>query len=136
MCRALLLVLGAAVFAPPAAAQALGGAQGPDISAIRVVAALIISLSAALALALWLRGRSLGNSRSIVNPFAGLLQRRAGRVRVIEARRIGQFAEVSLIECDDDEYLILSGAHAQQVLRACKVPDNHEDEGANSDATR
>jgi hypothetical protein len=124
------------LLASPAAAQALGGAQGPDISVIRVVAALIISLSAALALALWLRGRSLGGARPMANPFANLFQRRASRIRVIEARRIGQYAEVSLIECDEDEYLILSSANAQQVLRTGRAAVSPDDEDASSDATR
>lgn len=115
--RAALLSL-PALLATEVQAQSskLGGGSGVDVSFARVFAALIFCLMLAAVIALALKrmgGRvDLGALRALL---ARQLPER--RIVVIEARRIGAHVDLCLVRCDDDEYLILSSAQAQQVLR-------------------
>jgi hypothetical protein len=91
-----------------AAPARLGGGAALDISLTRIVVALLVCLTLAALAALLLR-RSGGR---IVLPL-----RADRRIAVIESRRISPHADLCLLRCDGHDYLILSSAAGQQVLR-------------------
>lgn len=107
-----LISAAALAAASPAAAQQLGGGNAPDISLVRVFLALFICLIIAFLAILLLRQRH-------GRPFPSWFGRQAPRARisVLETRRIGPAADLSLIQCDDDEYLLLVTAGGPAVLR-------------------
>jgi hypothetical protein len=45
------------------------------------------------------------------------------RIRVIESRRISQHADLCLVRCDNVDYVILSSAQQQQLLRETPVAE-------------
>ncbi|MEH3101087.1 hypothetical protein [Sphingomonas adhaesiva] len=114
---ALALAPALAGWAVPAAAQRLGGgAAAVDLSPGRILAALLVCVAAAFALAVLLRAR--GADRSPMWKRVGERWRAPSRVRVIETRRAGVHADVCLVECDGEQYLLICGPSAQTVLRA------------------
>lgn len=98
-------------------AQALGGGGGgaPDVSLIRVVAALALCLAVAFAAALLLRRRGVLSERP---QWWALLGKAAipARLAIVESRRISQHADLCLVRCDGIDYLILSGPAQAQLL--------------------
>jgi hypothetical protein len=117
----LSLVPAAAVFllpAPAALAHAgrLGGGGSLNLSLTRIVMALILCLMIATLAAFALK-RSGG--RVDLARLRGLLAHLPAqrRVEVVEARRVSQHADVCLLRCDGQEYLILCSAQQQTVLR-------------------
>lgn len=98
-------LLAALLLISPAAARAqkLGGAASPDVSMTRVFLALFVCIILALLAILLIRYRFSGRLPS----FLPRLQPTGARIRLIEARRISPQAEVSLIECDGTQYLLL-----------------------------
>lgn len=107
-----LLAAGAILAAPlPAHAQRLGGGAGPEISFVRIAAALALCLGAAVALALLISRRGLPKG------LGGLAKLRgAGRIVVLESRRVSSHAEVCLVRCDGRDYLLASGSGVLRVL--------------------
>lgn len=99
-------------------AQNLGGGNGgtPDISVIRILAALLVCLAAAFTLALMIRARNGGLRLSGKGWLSGAIAR-SRRIEVIETRRASPHADICLVRCDDEEYLLLCGPSAQSVLR-------------------
>ena len=112
------LSLASGCCAAPALSQRLGGAAAtPDLSIGRILAALVLCVAAAFALVLLIR------ARSSAMPGASPIRRRLGsaasrRIRVIETRRASAHADLCLIECDGDEYLLLCGPAVHTVLHA------------------
>ncbi len=99
-----------------AAAPRLAGGGALDISLTRIVAALVLCLLAAmLAAILMKRG---GGRIDLSRLRQGVGER---RIAVIESRRISPHADLCLLRCDGDEYLILSSATVQQVVRSRPV---------------
>ncbi len=91
-----------------AAPARLGGGAALDVSLTRIVMALLICLTlAGLAAVLVKRG---GGRLTLPN-------RTERRIAVIESRRISPHADLCLLRCDGQEYVILSSATGQQVLR-------------------
>ena len=118
--RMTLLLYTALALPRPAHAQQLGGGGGAEISGVRIAAALLFSIGAALALALVVRRRAgapLGNTKWL----ARLATRR--RIAVIEARRITQNCEMSIVQCDGVEYLLVSGPGTVQVVERRELPN-------------
>lgn len=97
----------------PAVAQRLGGAEETGISVLRILAALVICLAAAVALIFVAKGR--GGWRQTTFDFRALINRKS-RIAVVEVRRISSYAEISVIVCDGIQYVILSGSSGQQIL--------------------
>lgn len=102
-----------------------GGGDGPDISAARMVAAVLICVAAAFALAFAVRGRGKSAVSSRRHWLSGAI---AGsrRIEVVEARRLSSFADICLIRCDGTEYLLVCGASGQQVLRRSSLSADAE----------
>lgn len=102
-----------------AGAAPLGGGGALDVSLTRIVSALLLCLMlAAFAIVVLKRG---GGRIALTGIGRATLSR---RIAVIESRRIGAHADLCLLRCDGDEYLILSSATAQQVLRHAPVTDD------------
>lgn len=120
MRRASYLVLAAA--SSPALARPLTGGAAPNISALRVVLALILCLAAAFAVILLLRKR-LGTSMP-AGPDGGFsaLLRQDRRIAVLEARRLSAHADICLVRCDGTEYLLLCGPAGTEVLSRTPTP--------------
>ncbi|MBD8679357.1 hypothetical protein [Sphingomonas sp. CFBP 13720] len=92
-----------------AAPVRLGGGAAFDVSSTRIVGALLLCLMlAALAAVLLKRG----GGRLVPTGRAGR------RIAVVESRRVSAHADLCLLRCDDREYLVLSSAAGQQVLRS------------------
>ncbi len=107
--------------ASPVWAQHLAGGASPDISVVRVVVALFVSLVIGLGLLIAHRrlpGRS--NFGQVLGKLAGELGSKR-RIDVLEARRISPHADVCLVRCDTDEYVILCGPAGSKVLRKGRV---------------
>lgn len=103
----------------PARAQQLGGGGGADIPVLRIIAALVFSIFAAAALALVLRGRA-GSPLGNVKWLRRLAPHR--RIAVIEARRLTQHSEMSIVRCDGVEYLLISGPGGVEVVERRELP--------------
>jgi flagellar biogenesis protein FliO len=108
----LLLVIPAA-----AHSQRLGGGASADISMARVFLALLVCIVVACLAILLIRYRLSGKLPS----FLPRLQSAGARIRLIESRRISPQAEVSLIECDDTQYLLLVAAGGTLLLNERSV---------------
>lgn len=95
----------------------LGGGGGLDLSLTRIVISLLLCLALAGSLIVLLKrngGRlNVGMLRGLVAKGLPAEQ----RIRVIESRRISAHADLCLIRCDDIEYVVLSSAQQQQLLR-------------------
>lgn len=105
------------LFVPALAhAQRLGGGGDLNISLGRIVAALLLCLVVAGAAALILKR---GGGRIDVTAFRSMFARSIAtrRIEIIESRRVSQHADLALVRCDGQEYLILCSAQQQQLLR-------------------
>ena len=95
-----------------ASAQRLGGATTPDVSFVRVFLALFVCLIVAVLAVLLLRQR-----RGTGAPFfLSRLSASTSRIKVVETRRIAPQADLSLVRCDDEEYLLLIAPGGASVL--------------------
>lgn len=110
----------ACLIAAPLRAQQLGGGGGVDVSFWRVGFALIVCAAAAVALAFILR-RS-GKGEPIKFNFLGKFAR-PGRIRVIESRRIATQAELSIVQCNGEEFVILCGPSYARVVGRRELAD-------------
>lgn len=100
-----------------AKAQQLGGGGGAaDISIVRIFAALLLCLAAAFGLALVIRARKGALLSRRMGWFSGAMAA-SRRIKIVETRRATPFADICLIHCDGDEYLLLCGPSGQTVLR-------------------
>lgn len=118
---ALALLLTAAPL--PALGQQLGGATDPEISVVRIVAALTLCIAAAFALALLIGKRGIPSRFWGSKGLAARLQRR-GRVEVIETRRLSAHADLCLVRCDTTEYLLACAQGEVRILaQTALVPD-------------
>lgn len=116
MARLILCCVPWLLLAGPAFADRLGGGGDLGISLTRIVMALILCLMLAALAALLLKRNG---GKIDIAALRGLIVRMpaARRIEVIETRRVSQHADVCLMRCDGREYLILSAAHQQTVLR-------------------
>lgn len=94
----------------------LGGGGAVDVSLTRIVVALLLGTMLAVLAALAIkRGGGRFDMAVMRRLFAKLPVVR--RIEVIESRRVSQHADLCLVRCDGEEYLILSSAQQQQILR-------------------
>ncbi|WP_109807738.1 hypothetical protein [Sphingosinithalassobacter portus] len=114
------------VLSGPAAAQRLGGGHAPDISIVRILGALFVCLLLAGAVALVLKR---GGGRIDLAAMRGLVSTKTvpQRIEIIETRRISQHADICVFRCDSREYLVLSSAREQRVLREAQIEVADED---------
>lgn len=106
----------ATTWATAAHAQRLGGGGGVDIPVGRIIAAFILCALLAVAVAVILKRRGKGGGIvSLRAVFASSLAQR--RIEVIETRRASAHADICLVRCDDDEYLLLCSPQRNIVLR-------------------
>ena len=107
----------AAGAATPAMAQHLGGGEAPEVSVVRIGAALVGCLVAAIGLVVMKkRGMVSGTIAGSLSAWVGALAK-PGRVTVLEARRISAHADLCLVRCDNEEFLLLCGPAGTTVLR-------------------
>jgi hypothetical protein len=106
-------------------AQRLGGGGAVDIPVGRIIAAFLLCVLLAWALAVALKHRG---GRGGIGRFQRLFARSAppSRIAVLETRRASVHADVCLIRCDGDDYLILCSPHVQTVLRCAPAPRDAE----------
>jgi flagellar biogenesis protein FliO len=97
----------------PAAAQQLGSASSADVSLVRVFLALFVCIVLAVLAILLVRYRLGGRVPAFLPRFAP----GNARIRLIESRRISPQAEVSLVECDGTQYLMLIAAGGPLLLK-------------------
>ena len=110
----------AAFAATPTQAQQLSGGGNVEISIIRILAALLICLAAAVALALAIRSRG-GKAPINWRRFSSLST--SGRIRLIESQRLSLNAELCLVQCDGIEYLVISGPSGLHVINQQTLPE-------------
>jgi hypothetical protein len=106
-----------------AARPRLGGGGGNvDISVGRIVFALAICVLLSGFIALLLKR---AGGRIDLRSARGLLGRRIGdrRIDIIESRRASQHSDVTLIRCDNREYLVLSSERRLLLLRETGASD-------------
>lgn len=84
-------------------AQRLGGAASADVSLVRVFLALLFCLILAILAVFIIRQRYGGRLPS----FFGRMASTNSRIRLVESRRIGPQADLCLVDCDGQEYLLL-----------------------------
>jgi flagellar biogenesis protein FliO len=97
-----------------ATAQRLGGAASADVSLVRIFLALLFCLILAGLAILLLRQRLAGGRLGVLPR----LQSAGQRIRLVESRRISPQAEVSLVDVDGAEYLLLLSAGGPLLLKA------------------
>ena len=96
-----------------AIAAPLGGGQGPDVSLVRVLAALLFSLIVAAAAILLIRHR--GGRVDLAGLFARFESRRRA-IHVVETRRLSPHADICVVRHGGSEYLLLLMAGDARVL--------------------
>ena len=89
----------------------------PDVSLVRIFLALLVCLILASLAILLVRYRLNGKAPS----FLPRLSSANVRIRLLESRRISSQAEVSLIECDGAEYLLILAPGGTMLLRESKA---------------
>lgn len=99
-----------------------GGGGGVEVSLTRIVIALVLGTMLAVLAALFIR-RSGGRPdlKALRRVFTNLPSMR--RIQIIESRRVSQHADLCLVRCDGTEYLILTSAQQQQIVRTTALPD-------------
>lgn len=99
----------------------LGGGGGVDVSLTRIVMALVLGAMLAVVAALAIKR---GGGRFDIAVVRRLLVTLpvARRIQVVESRRVSQHADLCLVRCGGEEYLILSSAQQQQILRTSMLP--------------
>lgn len=118
--RIACLVLGVLGTTPlPALAQKLGGGTDPEISLVRIIAALVLCSGVAVAAALTISKRGLPQGLSSAGWLAKL-QRRS-RLTVIEARRLSPHADLCIVRCDDREYVLTCAQGEVRILAENEV---------------
>jgi hypothetical protein len=114
--KAILAIgLGLSAAPLPVLAQRLGTASDPDISFVRIVAALVLCVAAAFALAFLIAKRGRLSSFRVLSERTFTL-RRPRRLKLIEALRISAHADLCLVTADETEYLLLCAGGVVQVL--------------------
>lgn len=107
----------AALLAPAAWSQQLGGGRAVDVPIVQILAGLLLCTLAAFGFALFLKRRS-GANRPV---FRNLLVRatsRGGRdtISVLESRRLSPHADACRFTSGDREYLVVVTASSCTVL--------------------
>lgn len=110
------VIVAAALAAAPAR---LGGGGTLDVSLGRIVSALVFCTLIAVAAALL--AKRGGGRIDWHAPRRWGAARVRRRIDVIESRRISMHADLCLFRCDDEEFVVLSSATGQQVLRRVPV---------------
>ena len=110
------LFFGASILMPSYAhAQQIAGGGAPDISVVRVAAAFLICIAAAIGLIAVVRTRkSSGPLPSMRSLFQKIDRRR--HVSIVEVLTLPSRMEVALIRHDETEYLMVSGQFGIKVL--------------------
>ena len=97
------------VAAAPALAQRLGQGTGTEVPIWRVLAALLLCLSLAVAAAILLRRRLGGGARPIA--FG-----RSRRLQLVETLRLSHQVDLCVVSCDGGELLIASTPHGATLI--------------------
>ena len=124
--RAATALLAPAMSSPALAQTAhLGGGGELNLSLTRIVSALILCVMVAALAALALKR---GGGRVDLSRMRGLLSTLPAKRRIepIETRRISQYADLCLVRCDGQEYLILSSQQQQLVLKSPEAAPSAE----------
>jgi flagellar biogenesis protein FliO len=90
----------------------LGGGAAVEVPVLRIVVALILCAMVAVLAALWLKRR--GGWLRVPSLRAG--------IEVVESRRLGQHADLSLVRVQGREYAILCGPHQHRILSSAALP--------------
>jgi len=116
-CRRLGVAASIALSSAADAQQHLGGGAPADVSLVRVFLSLFVCLILAGLAILFIRQRYGGRLP------AALTRIRSGvsRLRFVESRRIGAQADLCLVECDDQEYLLLMTPGGPLLLKQSAV---------------
>lgn len=114
----------ASVTASPVAASAgrLGGGSSPDISLIRILAALVLCALVAFAAVAIMKARSGQPLRFSIDNWRSITVAAPRRVEIVETRRLSLHADVCLMRCDGQEYLLACGPGGVVVLDTKAVP--------------
>lgn len=104
-----------AALATPASAQVLATGSAPEVSVVRVLAALAICFAAAFALTLAWRSRRSERGGMLARILAFSPQA-GSRIEIVEARRISASADICMIRIDGSEYLIVVGPGGLQLV--------------------
>lgn len=116
------LAIACSMIAMPAAAQGrLGGGGALDISLTRIIVALLLCTMIAVLVALSIKRGGGKIDVPNLRRWIGTLPIER-RITVVESRRVSQHADVCLIRCDGQEYLILSSQQEQRILREGVAP--------------
>lgn len=97
-----------------AAPARLGGGGALDLSLTRIVSALVLCVLLAAVVALILKRGGGRIDWTLLKSLRSV--RPTQRIKVIESRRISPHADVCLLRCDDEDFLILSSQGTQQVI--------------------
>lgn len=99
--------------ADTAYAQELGGGAAPDISVLRIILALFVSLAIGVGAMLFLRARGRGGMPRSFQDILVLKKTEQGAIEIAQRQRLGPQSELLLIRARGREYLVLNGqAHA------------------------
>jgi flagellar biogenesis protein FliO len=105
------------VIVPGAAfAQKLGQGGGDEVSAWRVVGALLLCLLLALAGAWALKMRMSGGS-ALPRPLITRLGAQGRRLQLVESLRLGAQVDLCIVSCDGRELLVAASSHGAQLLK-------------------
>ena len=112
-----LLLLGAGA----AYAQRLGGGSVPEVSIVRIIAALIVCLIVAVLAILFIRHRQGAGLPLVLRKLGS----RPSEIELVEARRVSAHAEICLIRHRACEYLLLISPSHSRLLSRRELTDNH-----------
>lgn len=98
-----------------ALARQLGTGAAPEISLIRIGLALLVCIALAIGAAVGLRRWKVGGRPLGLGALASRLKP-AGRIELIEVRRISLHAELCLLSCHEREFLVVCGPSGIQLL--------------------
>lgn len=96
-------------------AQRLTSGSAPEISIIRIVAALVVCIAATFALVVLVRNRSGARGWSGFRPMLSKATKDR-RIAAVEVHRVTPHAEIALMRCDETEYLIFFGQSGIELL--------------------
>lgn len=123
-------ILAATLPASPlaAATHRLGSGDTMGISAIRVVGTLVFCLLLAAALILLLKRMQTGADDNLINRLRMFVPAKlpAGRIAVLETRRISTHADLCLMRTTDREFAVIVSANYAQILSDNPVTDGSD----------
>ena len=113
-------MLAVALLPGAAAAQKLGQGGGEEISAWRVVGALLLCLLLCLLLALggaWALKMRMSGGSALPRPLIARLGAQGRRLHLVESLRLGAQVDLCIVSCDGRELLVAASSHGAQLLK-------------------